>query len=143
MKKIIIFLVGIGIIVAIVSYVYFNYRIMENEAKRENMQYENYYQREIYGTDLVTLMNKVVDENTKNEVEKDDTGLYKDNGKNSIRIDIKFTDDDRIHTLEEIYNGGTEVFVQYYNQIKFKCTKMEYHEQTRKVRYLYFEQIAT
>ena len=143
MKKIIIFLVGIGIIVAIVSYVYFNYRIMENEAKRENMQYENYYQKEIYGTDLVTLMNKVVDENTKNEVEKDDTGLYKDNGKNSIRIDIKFTDDDRIHTLEEIYNGGTEVFVQYYNQIKFKCTKIEYHEQTGKVRYLYFEQIAT
>lgn len=143
MKKIIIFLVGIGIIVAIVSYVYFNYRIMENEAKRENMQYENYYQKEIYGTDLVTLMNKVVDENTKNEVEKNDTGLYKDNGKNSIRIDIKFTDDDRIHTLEEIYNGGTEVFVQYYNQIKFKCTKIEYHEQTGKVRYLYFEQIAT
>ena len=143
MKKIIIFLVGIGIIVAIVSYVYFNYRIIEKETKRENMQYENYYQKEIYGTDLVTLMNKVVDENTKNEVEKDDTGLYKDNGKNSIRIDIKFTDDDRIHTLEEIYNGGTEVFVQYYNQIKFKCTKIEYHEQTRKVRYLYFEQIAT
>ena len=143
MKKIIIFLVGIGIIVAIMSYVYFNYRIMENEAKRENMQYENYYQKEIYGTDLVTLMNKVVDENTKNEVEKNDTGLYKDNGKNSIRIDIKFTDDDRIHTLEEIYNGGTEVFVQYYNQIKFKCTKIEYHEQTGKVRYLYFEQIAT
>ncbi len=143
MKKIIIFLVGIGIIVAIMSYVYFNYRIMENEAKRENMQYENYYQKEIYGTDLVTLMNKVVDENTRNEVEKNDTGLYKDNGKNSIRIDIKFTDDDRIHTLEEIYNGGTEVFVQYYNQIKFKCTKIEYHEQTGKVRYLYFEQIAT
>ena len=141
MKKIIIFLVGIGIIVAIVSYVYFNYRIMENEAKRENMQYENYYQKEIYGTDLVTLMNKVVDENTKNEVEKDDTGLYKDNGKNSIRIDIKFTDDDRIHTLEEIYNGGTEVFVQYYNQIKFKCTKIEYHP-NKKVKYLLIEQIT-
>lgn len=143
MKKIIIFLVGIGIIVAIMSYVYFNYRIMKNEAKRENMQYENYYQKEIYGTDLVTLMNKVVDENTKNEIEKDDAGLYKDNGKNSIRIDIKFTDDDRIHTLEEIYNSGTEVFVQYYNQIKFKCTKIEYHQQTGKVCYLYFEQIAT
>ena len=143
MKKIIIFLVGIGIIVAIVSYVYFNYRIMTNEAKRENMQYENLYEREIYGTELATLINKVVDDNIKNEVEKEDNGLYKDNGKNSIRVDIQFTDDDRIHTLEEIYNGGTEVFVQYYNQIKFKCTKIEYHEQTGRVRYLYFEQIAT
>lgn len=143
MKKVIIFLVGIGIIVAIVSYVYFNYRIMTNEAKRENMQYENLYEKEIYGTELATLINKVVDDNIKNEVEKEDNGLYKDNGKNSIRVDIQFTDDDRIHTLEEIYNGGTEVFVQYYNQIKFKCTKIEYHEQTGRVRYLYFEQIAT
>ena len=143
MKKVIIFLVGIGIIVAIVSYVYFNYRIMTNEAKRENMQYENLYEKEIYGTELASLINKVVDDNIKNEVEKEDNGLYKDNGKNSIRVDIQFTDDDRIHTLEEIYNGGTEVFVQYYNQIKFKCTKIEYHEQTGRVRYLYFEQIAT
>ena len=143
MKKVIIFLVGIGIIVSIVSYVYFNYRIMTNEAKRENMQYENLYEKEIYGTELATLINKVVDDNIKNEVEKEDNGLYKDNGKNSIRVDIQFTDDDRIHTLEEIYNGGTEVFVQYYNQIKFKCTKIEYHEQTGRVRYLYFEQIAT
>ena len=143
MKKVIIFLVGIGIIVAIVSYVYFNYRIMTNEAKRENMQYENLYEKEIYGTELATLINKVVDDNIKNEVEKEDNGLYKDNGKNSIRVDIQFTDDDRIHTLEEIYNGDTEVFVQYYNQIKFKCTKIEYHEQTGRVRYLYFEQIAT
>ena len=143
MKKVIIFLVGIGIIVAIVSYVYFNYRMMTNETKRENMQYENLYEREIYGTELATLINKVVDDNIKNEVEKEDNGLYKDNGKNSIRVDIQFTDDDRIHTLEEIYNGGTEVFVQYYNQIKFKCTKIEYHEQTGRVRYLYFEQIAT
>ena len=125
MKKVIIFLVGIGIIVSIASYVYFNYRIMTNEAKRENMQYENLYEKEIYGTELATLINKVVDDNIKNEVEKEDNGLYKDNGKNSIRVDIQFTDDDRIHTLEEIYNGGTEVFVQYYNQIKFKCTKIE------------------
>ena len=143
MKKVIIFLVGIGIIVAIVSYVYFNYRIMTNEAKRENMQYENLYEKEIYGTELATLINKVVDDNIKNEVEKEDNGLYKDNGKDSIHVDIYFTDDDTIHTLEEIYNSGISAFVQYYNQVKFKCTKIEYHEQTRRVRYLYFEQIAT
>lgn len=143
MKKVIVFFIGIFIIVAILAYFYFNYRIMTNEAKRENAQYENYYEKEIYGTDLASLINKVVDDNTKNEVEKEDTGLYKDNGKNSIRLDIHFTDDDSIHTLEEIYNSGTYVFVQYYNQIKFKCTKIEYHEQTGRIRYLYFEQIAT
>lgn len=143
MKKIIVFLIGIGIIVAIVSYVYFNYKIMTNEAKQANAQYENMYEKEIYGTDLATLINKVVDDNTKNKIEKDDTGLYRDNGKNSIHVDIYFTDDDTIHSLEEIYSSGTSTFVQYYNQVKFKCTKIEYHEQTGRVRYLYFEQIAT
>ena len=143
MKKFIIFLIGIGIIVMIITGVYLKCRMLINETKMENSQYEQYYQKEIYGTDLATLMNKVVDSNINNEVEKNENGVYIDNGKNSIRMDIKFTDDDSIHTLEEIYNSDTGVFVQYYNQIKFKCTKIEYHEQTGKVSYLYFEQIAT
>lgn len=143
MKKFMIFLIGIGIIVMIITGVYLKCRMLINETKRENSQYEQYYQKEIYGTDLATLMNKVVDSNINNEVEKNENGVYIDNGKNSIRIDIQFTDDDSIHTLEEIYNSDTGVFVQYYNQIKFKCTKIEYHEQTGKVSYLYFEQIAT
>lgn len=143
MKKFIIFLIGIGIIVTIIAGIYLKCRMLINETKRENSQYEQCYQKEIYGTDLATLINKVVDSNIQNEVAKDENGLYIDNGKNSIRMDIKFTDDDSIHTLEEIYNSDTGVFVQYYNQIKFKCTKIEYHEQTGKVSYLYFEQIAT
>ena len=133
MKKFMIFLIGIGIIVTIIAGVYLKCRMLINETKSENRQYEDYYEKEIYGTDLATLINRVVDANTKNEVEKDEKGQYIDNGKNSIRIDIHFLDDDRIHTLEEIYNSDTGVFVQYYNQIKFKCTKIEYHKQTGKV----------
>ncbi len=143
MKKFMIFLIGIGIIVTIIAGIYLKCRMLINETKSENRQYEDYYEKEIYGTDLATLINRVVDTNTKNEVEKDEKGQYIDNGKNSIRIDIHFLDDDRIHTLEEIYNSDTGVFVQYYNQIKFKCTKIEYHNQTGKVSYLYFEQMAT
>ena len=143
MKKIIIFLVIVLIIVAVIAYMYLNYRFMTNEALRENRQYEAYDGEELYGTDLATLINKAVDDNTKNKVEKADTGLYIDNGENSIRIDIKFVDDDTVHSMEEIYNGGTQVFVQYYNQIKFKCMKIEHHSKTNKVSYLYFEQMAT
>ena len=72
----------------------------------------------------------------------DDEEFYIDNGKDSIKIDIKFTDDDSVHTLEEIYNSGVETFMIYYNEIKFKCTKIEYHQQTNRVSYLYFEQIT-
>ena len=142
MKKIIIFFVIILIIVATISYIYLNYRAITNESKVRNVQYESYEGKEIYGTDLATLINKATDENIRNEVQKDDKGLYMDNGANSIRIEILFTDDDMIHTMEEIYNSGTDTFMQYYNQIRFKCTKIEYHQKTGRVSYLYFEQIA-
>ena len=143
MKKIVIFLVVVLIIVAVISYIYLNYKFSYNEAKQQNIQYESYYQQEIYGADLATLINKATDDNIKNKVEKDDKGLYIDNDDDSIKVDIKFLDDDSIHTMEEIYNGGTSTFVQYYNQIKFKCTKIEYHEKTGKVSYMFFEQITT
>lgn len=143
MKKIIIFFVIILIIVASISYMYMNYRANYISAQTENAQYESYEDEEIYGTDLATLINKAVDDNTKNEVEKDDTGLYIDNGTNSVRIEILFTDDDEVHSMEEIYDSGTNIFMQYYNQIKFKCTQIDYHSKTGKVSYMYFEQIDT
>ena len=141
MKKIIIFLVIVLIIVAIVAYMYLNYKATYNQTQIKNSQYESYDGQEIYGTDLATLINKAVDDNKKNDIQKDDQGLYVDNGENSIRIDIKFTDDDSIHTMEEIDNSGTDTFMQYYNQIKFKCTKIEHHSKTNMVSYLFFEQI--
>ena len=108
-----------------------------------NVQYESYEGKEIYGTDLATLINKATDENIRNEVQKGDDGLYIDNGTNSVRIDIHFTDDDTIHSMEEIYNSGADTFMQYYNQVRFKCTKVEHHDKTKLVSYLFFEQIAT
>ena len=143
MKKIIIFLILILMIVATIGYMYINYKITYKEAQVKNAQYESYDGQELFGTDLATLINKAVDDNIKNNIEKDNTGLYTDNGTDSIRIDIWFTDDNTVHSMEEIYNSGTNTFMQYYNQIRFKCTKIEHHSKTGRVSYMYFEQIAS
>lgn len=143
MKKIIIFLVIVLIIVATIAYMYLNYKATYNQTQIKNSQYESYDGKEIYGTDLATLINKAVDDNTKNNIEKADTGLYIDNGEDSVRIDIMFTDDDSVHSMEEIYNSGTSTFMQYYNQIRFKCTRIEHHSKTGRVSYMYFEQIES
>ena len=143
MKKLIIFLVIVLIIVATVGHMYLNYKANYNEAQVKNAQYESYDGKEIFGTDLATLINKAVDDNTKNKIEKEDTGLYADNGTDSIRIDVLFTDDNKVHSMEEIYNSGTDTFMQYYNQIRFKCTKIDYHSKTGRVSYMYFEQVAS
>ena len=142
MKKFIIFLICILPIVAVVSYMYLPYKANIYDAKLQNMGYENYLDKEIYGGVLASLINKAVDNNIQNKVEKDQNGIYLDNNTNSIDIDIKILDTDKTYNMEFLYNGGMDQFVKYYNQIKFKCTKIDYHQSTGKVKYMLFEQIT-
>lgn len=142
MKKFIIFLVIILIIIATVSYVYLNYKVNYNIAQKENFQFESYYNQEIFGPDVATVINKAIDKNESNNIKKDNKGKYIENSSNSIKIDIRFIDDDKIHNMEEIFNNGIGTFMQYYSQIKFKCTKIDYHKSSKKVKYMLFEQIT-
>ena len=142
MKKLAVFIGVTVVIITCISYVYLNYKIDYNRTMVKNKEYNKYYEQELSGIELTTLINKVADSNIKNNVEKDEKGNYINNKKDSIKIDIKFTDDDKVHTFEEIYNSGVETFMLYYNEIKFKCTKIEYHQSTNRISYLYFEQIT-
>ena len=75
-------------------------------------------------------------------VEKDEKGKYIENEKDSINIDIKFLDDDVVYNIEKIYNSGIDKFISYYRKIKFKCIDIQYHDFTKKVKYMKFEQIT-
>lgn len=143
MKKIIIFFAIIIIIICGISYLYLNYKANYNISKKANLEFENYLNEEITGTDLASVINRVVDNNTKNEVEKNNKGIYLNNEKDSINIEIKMMDNDSIYQMETIYNGGIENFVKYYGKIKFKCIDIKYHNSTNKVRYMLFEQITS
>ena len=91
---------------------------------------------------MTTIINKAVDNNKNNDVPKDDKGKYINNNTNSIQIQIKMLDNEKIYAMETLYHGGMDKFVQYYNEIKFKCTNIEYHTVTNKVKYMLFEQIT-
>ena len=69
MKKTVIFFISILIIVSFVSYKYIGYKITAKKAQNENYQYASYDGKEIYGTDLATLINRAVDDNKKNNIE--------------------------------------------------------------------------
>jgi len=43
--------------------------------------------------------------------------------------------------MEEIYNNKITSFVQNFNFISFKCTRIEYHEKTGKISKLVFEEL--
>ena len=142
MKKIAIFLVIIIIIICGISYLYLNYKAEYNMSKKANLEFERYLNEEIYGVDLATVINRAMDSNQKNNVQKSNKGIYLNNDINSINIKINMIDNDSSYNMETIYNGGIQKFINYYNNIKFKCVEIKYHNSTNKVKYMLFVQIT-
>ena len=147
-KNLLIIICIILIILVVVLANYYNYKAKYTEIKEFNLQYEVYLDKEIYGTEIATVINKAVDNNEKNEVEKEEEEsdgktyyFYKPNDKNSIKVDVKIIDNNITYQMESLYQGEITKFVQYYNSVLFKCTKIEYNS-AGKVSYLLFEQIS-
>jgi len=116
-------------------------RAKKAEIKKENSEYEQYLNKEILGTEIATLISKVVDKNEKNNVQKNEKGYYISNGENSIKIDLKMTTIEKTYPMEEIYNNKITSFVENFNFISFECTSIEYHEKTGKISKLVFEEL--
>ena len=142
MKKIIICILSIFLIIICIV-VYGVYKKNENTAQIgvDNKTYESYENKEVLGTDIISIINKATDSNKKNDIKIGEDGNYIDNGKNSIRIEIKFLELDKVITMERINNVGIEKFWSNYGALSFKCTKIEYHEKTHRVKYMYFEEV--
>lgn len=142
MKKFMIFISVILLIIIIISML----KISENRKilqtiKQENKQYEQYAEKEIYGTDVITLINKAINNNEKNNIQKDKEHNYQANNENSITIDIvMITDQEKEETttykMETINKVGISEFISNFNTAKFKITKIEYHKQTGKIKHI-------
>lgn len=140
-KNVILILTIFLVIIVVIGYGIYNRRASISKSSIENKAYESFYNQQVLGTDVISIINKAVDSNEKNSVEKDEKGNYIENDENSIKIDIKFKELDQIITMERINEVGMQQFWQNYGALNFKCTKIAYHKKTNNVRYLYFEQI--
>lgn len=129
------------VVVTIIVYKYNDYKTQVLRTEQLNKEYENFTNGEILGTSLITLINKAVDSNTKNNITQDEKGLYIENDTTSIRIDVKFIESDDIYQMEKIAKLGSEQFIKNYAAMSFKCTNKQYHEKTNNIKYLLFEQI--
>lgn len=142
MKKTFLLITAIILIIIFIVLGYiFEAQAKQNQAINYNKQYETYLGQEIYGAEIATLINKVTEQNEKNNVQKDQKGYYIDNGTNSIKIDLKMITVEETYPMELIYKNNITNFVKNFNVILFKCTNIEYHKQTGKISKLTFEQI--
>ena len=146
MKKsiIIISLILIAAIAISVSLISLNSKTSKAILK-QNSEYEQYLQGTIYGTDVITLINKSISNNETSNVEKDTKGYYIRNDTNSIQIDlVMITDEEKDETttykMEAISKLGTTEFIKNFNIAEFKCTKKEYHSQTGQIAYIELSQ---
>ena len=144
MKKILIILLILSIILVVGVYSVYRYRTNVYQIQKQNREYEQYYNINILGTELISIINKTIDLNTKNNITKDDKGYFVDNGENSIKINVefKYKNDTKTISMEEIASTGAESFVKVYSTANFKCTKIEYHEKTHNVKNVTFEEVS-
>ena len=108
---------------------------------KQNFEYEQYLKTEIYGTDVITLINKAISNNEKNQVAKDEKGNYINNNNNSINIEIiMITNEEKQETtkykMETIAKVGINEFIKNFNKVKFKCTNIKYHSEGKRIAYI-------
>ena len=115
------------------------------EKSQNNKEYEQYLNKEIYGTDVITLINKAINNNTKNNIQKDENQNYIPNDENSINIDIvMITNEEKEKTktyrMEKISKVGINEFIKNFNTAKFMITQTQYHSKSGKIKYIQISQ---
>ena len=142
MKKnvVIISLILLLVIIMCIIIINLNSKV-SNVVKKQNAEYEKYTDDTFYGTDVVTLINKAISSNESNNVEKDEKGFYITNNQNSIKIDlVMITNEEKLeittYKMEAIAKVGLTEFIKNFNTEKFKCTKIEYHQETGRIAYI-------
>lgn len=142
-RKIFILILILLVLSSMATYTVYQYRTQKLEEQKVNKQYAEYYNIELLGTQLISLINKTMDLNEKNEIPKDDLGKYADTQGKAIIIYVKFIYNDETTTIsmEDIAKMGTESFIRLYSTENFKCTEVNYYDSTNNVKSLTFEEI--
>ena len=130
MKKIIALILILITIAVIVIYMnVLEKKSLLREAKSLNTEYEVYKNKDtLYGTDIITIINKAIDNNEKNKISKDENGYYIDDEENTIKVDIYMAMNDTTYEMETIAKVGIQSFIANFNLAEFECTNIEYHK---------------
>ena len=143
MKKLLLILLSLFIIIIFSIYgLLINNKELNITLKNYNREYEEYLNKTINGTELATLINKVINTNEKNGIKKDKNNYYIENEETSIKIEVKLIITEKTYPMEEIYNKDTDEFVKHFSLENFKCKSIEYHNKTGKISKMLFEQIG-
>lgn len=93
--------------------------------------------KEMYGADIVTIINKAIDNNEENNISKDENGNYIENEK-SVKVELTLlsTDEDSktievVYPMETLEKAGLNEFISNFGLTLFECTNIEYNSENR------------
>ena len=126
------------IIMTILFAKFVSLRRQNQEIQKFNYGYEFYNKDSLNGLDITTIINKAINNNEKYDVQKDENGYYIED-KNSVEIKIKMIINGKTYPMERIKEIGMEGFTEFFGEVNFKCTGIEYHKENNKVARMTFE----
>ena len=91
----------------------------------------------MYGADIVTIINKAIDNNEENNISKDENGNYIENER-SVKVELTLlsTDEDGktievVYPMETLEKAGLNEFISNFGLTLFECTDIEYNSENR------------
>lgn len=144
MKKIlIIIIVAVITVVAVFTGKYIELSKQKSEVKKINNEFLAYQKSIVKINRIVTLMNRAIDINNKNNIEKDENGIYEENNTNSIKVYLKVKSSDSKMEMERLMlndKAGVEKVEYAFSDLIFEMTNVEYHKKTGQVKSITFEE---
>lgn len=130
MKKSIIFMwIVLIVIIVPIMIIVSNYKQAKNEVNKFNLLYEKYKTGKYYGSEIGSIINNAINNNEKNEIEKDENGFYIDDDKYCIKILIQLKSEEELKTyeMENLEKLGIDRFVKNFNLEQFECSEITYN----------------
>lgn len=142
MKKtiIVLFCIFIAIIISLYTYYQSTQSVLQG-VKKFNYQFEQYFDKEIYGADVVTIMSKAIDNNNQYNIARDEENKFVEDNKNCLKVMIRFKDVDKTFDMESIEKAGIEGFMQNFSKSTFKIIEYKYNEESKRIGKIVIEEI--
>ena len=131
-KNIIYIMLALIIIIVVVIINISNVKIKQNAVVKFNSEFEKYKEKTLYGADILTIINKAIDNNKEYKVARDENGNYIPNDENSLKIElILLTKDEKgeekevTYPMETLEKAGLDEFISSFSLTEFKITNIE------------------
>lgn len=139
MKKTIFFIMMILILITAVVLVWIsNNKAKERERQTFNIQFENYSGKTMYGADVLTIINKAIDNNTDYDIKKDEEGFYIEDNEHSLKVELILLSknsegkvEEKTYQMETLEKVGLNGFISNFGLTSFECSNLEYNKLKR------------